>query len=279
MVSSLSFASNPRFRSQLRHDLAADRTRHGGIWRSDGKTYEVESSLSLSGFLGRTLRRLTTSGVQCALLALVAFLPLAGITLLSPDQIGLPSQDEFLLASLVLVRFLTPLSACLMVTYLARQDGHLKRPLWSHALRNFLPSVGLVIGVMFFTGLCLLMLVVPGVGFLLGSTVALPIFLIEGTRIPEAVRLSWERTRELRGQLAGFWVLFLLSGVGILGGTAMFFTEGNPRVLLEAPLAQSDALLPLVMACSLLYGAMVCGSYEVYLASVENPSEGRMDGR
>lgn len=246
---------------------------HGGVFRFDGNLSGVESSLSLSGFLSRTLRRLTTSGVQCALLALVAFLPLAGITLLSPDQIGLPSQEEFFLASLVLVRFLTPLSACLMVTYLARQDGHLKTPPWAHALRNFLPSVGLVIGVMFFTGLAFLMLVIPGIGFLLGSTVALPIFLIEGTRIPEAIRLSWERTREIRPQLLSFWLLYLLCLVGTLVGTAYFFTGGDLRALTAAPLAQSEALLPLVMVSALLYGALICGSYEVYVATLEHPSE------
>lgn len=204
--------------------------------------------------------------MQCGLFALVAFLPLAGITLLSPEQIGAPAQQEFLLASLVLVRFLTPLSACLMVTYLARQDDRLRGTLWSKALGRFLPAVGLVLAVMFFTGLATLMLIVPGVGFVLGSSIALPVLIVEGKGVPEAVRLSWERTRRVRSTLLKFWILFLAACTGVITATLLFFTGGELAKLGEVPLAQSEALLPLVMVGSLLYGALVCGAYEIYCA-------------
>lgn len=226
----------------------------------------MERSLSVSDILSRTLRRLSTSGLQCGLLALIAFLPLAGLTLLSPDQIGAPEQQEFFLASVVMVRFLTPFAACLMLTYLARQDGRLgpEVSLWSWTLTRFLPAVGLVLAVMFFTGLATLMLVVPGVSFLLGSSIALPVLIVERTRIPEAVRLSWERTKGMRSELFGFWSLCFAVATGVCGATILFFTGGELDKLSQVPLAQSEALLPLVVVCSLLYGALVCASYELY---------------
>jgi uncharacterized membrane protein len=200
------------------------------------------------------------------MLALLAFLPLAGLTLLTPEQKGGPEWKEFVAAGLLLSRFLSPLAACLIVTYLARQDGQLDKEvsLWRVGFRNYLPAVGLVLAVWFFAAFASLFFLLPGLGFLLGSSVALSVLVVERTSVPEAVRRSWERTRYVRDSLLVFWLLFGASGLGVLSAVTLAFTSGQPEELLRLPLAESRALLPLVVTWSFLYGALICAGYEIY---------------
>jgi hypothetical protein len=202
------------------------------------------------------------------LLALSAFLPLAGLTLLSPEQKGGPEWREFVAAGLLFVRFLSPLAACLSVTYMARQDGKLDKEvsLWRRGLSSYLPSVGLVLAVWFFAAFASLFFLLPGLGFLLGSSVALSVLVLERTSVPEAVRRSWERTRYVRDTLLMFWLIFWAGAIGLLTLVTLAFTSGQPAELLTLPWAESGALLPLVVTSSLLYGALNCAGYEIYLA-------------
>jgi hypothetical protein len=226
----------------------------------------VDAPLSWHRLYARFFRRLRSSWLACALLALLAFLPLAGLTLLSPEQKGGPEWREFVLGGLLFSRFLTPLAACLIVTYLARQDGKLDRTvsLWRGGFSNFLSAVGLVLAVWFFAAFASLFFLLPGLGFLLGSSVALPVLILERTSVPEAVRRSWERTRYVRDALLIFWLVFCTVSAGLLGLVVTIFTRALPGQLFSQPLAENPALLPLVLTLSLLYGAISCAGYEIY---------------
>jgi hypothetical protein len=231
-----------------------------------GKFLIVDALLSWHRLYARFFRRLRSSWLPCALLALLAFLPLAGLTLLSPEQKGGPEWKEFVAGGLLFCRFLTPLAACLIVTYLARQDGKLDHDvsLWKGGLGNYLPAVGLVLAVWFFATFASLFFILPGLGFLLGSSVALSVLVIERTSVPEAVRRSWERTRYLRDSLLVFWLVFYTGAIGLTTLVLTFFTQGQPGILLSQPWAESPALLPLVVTWSILYGASICAGYEIY---------------
>ncbi len=213
----------------------------------------------------RFLRRLLSSWLPCSLLALLAFLPLAGLTLLTPEQKGGPEWKEFVAGGVLLCRFLTPLAGCLIVTYLARQDGKLdgESSLWQ-AFKIYLPSVALVLAIWSFAAFASLFFLLPGVGFALGSSVALSVLVVERTTVPEAVRRSWERTRFVRDSLLIFWLLFLAASVGLMTVVVVIFTDGQPAQLLYQPWAESPALLPLVATWSFLYGALTCAGYEIY---------------
>lgn len=226
----------------------------------------MDALLSWHRLYARFFRRLRSSWAPCGLLALLAFLPLAGLTLLSPEHKGGPEWKEFVAGGLLLSRFLTPLAACLIVTYLARQDSKLNHhaSLWRSGLGHYLPAVGLVLAVWFFAAFASLFFLLPGLGFLLGSSVALSVLVVERTSVPEAVRRSWERTRYVRDSLLMFWLVFCTASVGILTLVTTIFTRGFPGQLFTQPLAESPALLPLVLVCSLLYGAAICAGYEIY---------------
>lgn len=197
---------------------------------------------------------------------MLAFLPLAGLTLFSPAQKGSPEWLEFVAGGVVFARFLSPLAACLILTYLARQDDQLGQATspWRLAFACYLPSVALVLAVASFAALASLFLVLPGLSFLLGSSVSLPVLLLERTSVPEAVRRSWERTRYVRDALLGFWTVFWAGVVGLLSLVTLLFTRGQPSELWLQPWAQSSALLPLVVTASALYGGLVCAVYELY---------------
>ena len=172
--------------------------------------------------------------------------------------------SEFFWVGLLLCRFLTPLSGCLIVTYLERKDGRIpgETGLWQSAGQQFLSSIGLVLAIDFFSLLSALFFVVPAVAFLLGSTVGLPVLVVEKVRVPEAVRRSWERTLEVRDSLFVFRACF---GPGWeptrCCGSNRHSRESDE--LWTLPLAEAP-LLPLVVAGSLVYGAMVCAEYEIY---------------
>lgn len=226
----------------------------------------MDAILSWHRLYAGFFRRLRSSWLACCLLALLAFLPLAGLTLASPEQKGSPEWEEFLAGGLMMCRFLTPLAASLIVTYLARQDGKLDKDvsLWKWAFSNYLPSVGLVLAVWFFAAFASIFFLLPGLGFLLGSSVALSVLVVERTSVPEAVRRSWERTRYVRDTLLVFWLVFATGGTGLVGAVALFATRGDLSEILSVPLAQSPALLPLVVTWSFLYGAVICAGYEIY---------------
>lgn len=226
----------------------------------------MDAILSWHRLYAGFFRRLRLSWLACCLLTLLAFLPLAGLTLVSPEQKGSPEWEEFMAAGLMMCRFLTPLAACLIVTYLARQDGKLDKDvsLWKWGLAHYLSSVGLVLAVWFFAAFASVFFVLPGLGFLLGSSVALSVLVVEDTSVPEAVRRSWERTRYVRDTLLVFWLVFSAAGAGLVTVVAILSTDGHPSQLLTTPLAQSPALLPLVVTWSFLYGAVICAGYEIY---------------
>lgn len=152
------------------------------------------------------------------------------------------------------------------MTYLGRKDGRIpgETGLWQSAGQHFLSSIGLVLAIDFFSLLSALFFVVPAVAFLLGSTAGLPVLVVEKVRVPEAVRRSWERTLEVRDSLFVFWGLFWAGSVSLLAVVALIATRGHLSELWTLPLAESAALLPLVVAGSLVYGAMVCAEYEIY---------------
>jgi hypothetical protein len=234
--------------------------------RPGGKFPIVDELLSWRQLHAGFLRRLASSWLPCSLLALLAFLPLAGLTLLSPEQKDGPEWQQFVAGGLLFSRFLTPLAACLIVAYLARQDGKLDKTvsLWRGGVANYLPSVGLVLAVWFFAAFATLFFVIPGLGFLLGSSVALCVLVIEQTSVPEAVRRSWERTRYVRHSLLVFWVVYAALALALVSLVVLLSTRDHPAELLCRPLAESPALLPLVLTWSFLYGAAICASYEIY---------------
>lgn len=233
---------------------------------TEGKFPAVEALLSWHRIYAGFFRRFRQSWLPCCLLALLAFLPLAGLTLLSPEQKGGLEWQEFVLMGALLCRFLSPLAACLTVTYLARQDGRLDvgTSLWRSAGAHFLRAVGLVLAVWAFAALASLFLLLPGMAFLLGSSIALAVLVVEDVSVPEAVRRSWERTRDVRGALLMFWLVFLAGCLGLTAVVALVFTSGQLDELTTRPLAESRALLPLVLTWSFLYGASTCASYEIY---------------
>lgn len=233
---------------------------------AEGKFPPVDALLSWHGIYAGFFRRFRQSWLPCCLLALIAFLPLAGLTLLSPEQKGDAEWLRFVAMGLLLCRFLSPLAGCLIVTYLARQDGRLPKAtsLWKSALSDSLRAVGLVLAIWSFAVIASLFLLLPGLAFLLGSSVALAVLVVERTSVPEAVRRSWERTRYVRGPLFLFWLVFLAGGVGLTAMVALLFTSGRLAELTTLPLAQSRALLPLVATWSFLYAGTSCASYEIY---------------
>ncbi len=216
-------------------------------------------------------RRFGANVIPCVLLAMIAFLPSAGLTLLSPHlSESLPGSEqewaEYFWVSLLLSRFLTPLSGCLIVTYLGRKDGRLPGDtgLWKSAGQHFLSSIGLVLAIDFFACLAAFFFVIPAVAFLLGSTIGLSVLVIEKVRVPEAVRRSWERTLDVRDSLFVFWSLFWAGSVSLVAVVALVATRGHLSELWQLPLAESAALLPLVVVGSVIYGAVVCAEYEIY---------------
>lgn len=226
----------------------------------------MDAILSWHRLYAGFFRRLRSSWFACCLLALLAFLPLAGLTLASPEQKGSAEWDEFFAAGLLMCRFLTPLAACLIVTYLARQDGKLDKDvsLWKWAFANYLRSVGLVLAIWFFSAFASIFFLLPGLGFLLGSSVSLSVLVVERTSVPEAVRRSWERTRYVRDSLLVFWLVFFAAATSLLTAVTLFSTGGDPWEIFTAPLMESPALLPLVLTWSFLYGCVICAGYEIY---------------
>ncbi len=236
----------------------------------------MEELLSWRRLIVGFFRRLLGSWLACWLLSLLAFLPLAGLTLLSPTGHAGYEWSEFARNALLLCRFLTPMSACLVVFYLARQESKMSPQTSLQKGLLMTPSaIGLVLAVWVFCAMASLFFVLPGLGFLLGSSIALPVLIVEGTSIPEAVRRSWERTRHVRDSLLLFWSVFLTGSAFILCFVGFLATQGRPEILWTAPLAESSALLPLVLTVSALYGAGICATYELYhqldLTNFEEP--------
>ena len=225
----------------------------------------MEDLLSWRRLFQGFFRRLAHSWLPCALLSLLAFLPLAGLTLLSPSGYGGHGWREFAIEALLLCRFLTPMAACLVVLYLARQDGKCApETSLRHGLAKTPAAIGLVLAVWVFAALASLFFLLPGLSFLLGSSVALPVLVVEKTSIPEAVRRSWDRTRHVRDSLLLFWSVFAVMAGLFVAAVTLVATWGRPEELLSTPWAESPALLPLVLAGSMVYAATICAVYELY---------------
>lgn len=226
----------------------------------------MEQSLSIKRLWSGLAGRLTGSGLQCGLLGLLAFLPIGGMALLAPDQIQAEGDNEFLLAAIVLSRLLTPPIAALMVAYLARKDKRLPDGIsLAGALKSsFFPSIGLVLAVATFGFLATLCLVFPGVAFLLAMSVVLPVLVVEGVSGPQAVKRSWELTREHRWTLLAFWSGFFGIALTICSMVALTTTRISSEVAKSLPIVQTDSFLPLVVTFSFLYAAMIAASYEIH---------------
>lgn len=196
----------------------------------------------------------------------MAFLPLAGLTLLTPTHNHGFEWREFIVASLVFARFVSPIAACLIVVHLARSGGRLPKTvsLWSESFSAYLPSVGMVLAVWFFTAFASLFFIIPGLAFLLGASIALPILVIEKASIPEAIRRSWEKTYLVRRILFMFWVAFGLAAAAVLATVLLVSLGPDLGDWLLFPLNESPVFLPLVFTGSFLYGALICASFEVY---------------
>ena len=226
----------------------------------------MENQLSIGAVWSGLGARLASSGLPSGLLALLAFLPLAGLALISPGQVQADNSREFLLAAVLLSRVFTPPVAALMVAYLARKEGRL--PAESSLVKlfraNAFPSVGLVLGVAIFTFVSGFLLVVPGVAFALATCIVLPVLVVEGVHGPPAVKRSWELTRGHRWQLLMFWSgLFLASALFLL----LLFAVSTDHVagLIEPlPLVQHAAFLPMVVGLSFVYGVVETASSEIY---------------
>ncbi len=236
----------------------------------------MEDLLSWRRLFQGFFRRWGHSWLPCVLLSLLAFLPLAGLTLLSPSGYGGQGWHEFAIQALLLCRFLTPMASCLVVIYLARKDGKCAPDTsLRHGLAKTPAAIGLVLAVWVFAALASLFFLLPGLSFLLGSSVALPVLVVEKTSVPEAVRRSWDRTRHVRDSLFLFWSVFVVLAVLFLTVVTLLVTWGRPGDLLITPWAESPALLPLVLACSMVYGATTCAVYELYrqldLTDFDNP--------
>ena len=240
----------------------------------------MEKQLSILRIWTGVGSRLASNGLQGGLLALLAFLPIGGLALLSPQQIQADGSHEFMLAAILLSRFLMPPVATLIVAYLARKDGRL--PGEQSLLRAFkrcaFPSIGLVLAVMVFGLLASLFLLFPGIAFFLASCVVLPVLVMEGVSTPEAVKRSWELTREIRWTLLGFFCSYLAT-CGLISGLIVWATSSDlPQVIEPLPFVQTDAFLPLVFVGALLYSGLVMATYEIYTQLVPAGSEAAEQG-
>ena len=213
------------------------------------------------------------SGLQCGLLALLAFLPIGGLALLTPEQTEGSGHLEITLAALLLSRFLTPPVAALIVAYLARKDDRLPRnnSLGKVFKTNAFPSIGLVLAVAIFGMLASSLLILPGVAFLLATCVVLPVLVVERVSSPEAIKRSWELTKDHRWALLIFYSGYYLLSLGVLS-----LIVSNPAGATEfsesLPVVQTDAFLPTVFVGALLYAALVIASYEIYTELVPEAS-------
>lgn len=201
---------------------------------------------------------------------MLAFLPMAGLALLSPGQVQSDNSQQFILGAVVLSRLLTPPVAALIVAYLARRDGKLSAEdtLFSLFRRFAGPSVVLVLGVAVFTVASGALLVLPGIAFALATCVVLPVMVVEGVQGPRAVSRSFELTAEHRWSLLLFWSGFLVAGTAFLGAIFAVSTDHVAGLLEPLPLVQEQAFLPMVVAGGFLYGVSVVASYQVYLRLV-----------
>ena len=219
--------------------------------------------------------KLASNGLQGGLLALLAFLPIGGLALLSPQQIQSDGSHEFMLAAILLSRFLMPPVATLIVAYLARKEGRLpgEQSLGRAFKRCAFPSIGLVLAVMIFGLLASLFFIFPGVAFFLASCVVLPVLVMEGVSTPEAVKRSLELTSEIRWTLLGFFCSYFAL-CGLVGGSLVWATSSDlPQVIEPLPFVQTDAFLPLIFVGALLYSGLVMATYEIYTQLVAAPSE------
>ena len=153
-----------------------------------------------------------------------------------------------------------------MVAYLARKDKRLPDGIsLAGALKSsFFPSIGLVLAVATFGFLATLCLVFPGVAFLLAMSVVLPVLIVEGVSGPQAVKRSWELTREHRWTLLAFWSGFFGIALTICSMVALTTTRISSEVAKSLPIVQTDSFLPLVVTFSFLYAAMIAASYEIH---------------
>lgn len=235
----------------------------------------MEKRLSIVGIWAGLGSKIASSGLQCGLLALLAFLPIGGLALLSPKQIEADGSTEFMLAAFLLCRFLTPPVATLIVSYLARRDSRLpaQQSLGSVFKNCALPSIGLVLAVYVFGLVASLFLIFPGVAFLLACSVVLPVLVIEGVSSPVAIKRSWELTKEKRWTLLGFFSIYLALS-GLIAGALVWSTSSDLPLLSEPlPFVQTDAFLPLIFVGALLYSGLVVASYEIYTQLVPTGSQ------
>jgi hypothetical protein len=218
---------------------------------------------------------MASNGLQCGLLALLAFLPLGGLALLSPKQVESDGSTEFMLAAFLVCRFLTPPIATLIVSYLSRKDTRLpaQHSLGTAFKNCAMPSIGLVLAVNVFGIVASLFLVFPGVVFFLASSVVLPVLVIEGVSSPVAIKRSWELTRESRWSLLGFFSSYLFLSSLIGGGLLWSTSSGLPLLTEPLPFVQTDAFLPLIFVGAILYSGLVVASYEVYTQLVPAGSQ------
>lgn len=205
------------------------------------------------------------SGLQCGLLALLAFLPIGGLALLTPEQTEGYGQVEYTLAALLLSRFLTPPVAALIVAYLARKDGRLPK---DHSLAKVFkttafPSIGLVLAVAIFGLLASSLLILPGVAFLLATCVVLPVLVMEGVSSPVAIKRSWELTKDHRWALLFFFGAYYSLSLIVLS-VLVWSPTGASEFLEALPLVQTGAFLPMVFVGAILYAGLVIASYEIY---------------
>lgn len=210
---------------------------------------------------------MASSGLSSGLLALLAFLPLAGLALISPGQVESDNSSEFFLGALLLSRLLTPPVAVLIVAYLARKDGRLSKrfTLLSLFRQYAVGSMGLVLGVAVFTVLSSFFFIIPGLAFALASCVVLPVMVVEGVHGPRAVERSWELTKEHRGALFLFWSGFSVTALLFCAAVFALSTARVSFPIDPMPLVQEQAFLPLVVALSFVYGTAVTASYQIYL--------------
>ena len=213
------------------------------------------------------------SGLQCGLLALLAFLPIGGLALLTPEQTEGSGQLEFALAALLLSRFLTPPVAALIVAYLARKDELLpkKSSLGKVFKANAFPSIGLVLAVAIFGMVASCFLIVPGVAFLLATCLVLPVLVVEGVSSPVAIKRSWELTKDHRWTLLLFFGGYYLLSLAILS-LIVWNPAGASAFSESLPLVQTNAFLPTVFVGALLYAGLVIASYEIYTELVPETS-------
>lgn len=226
----------------------------------------MEKNLSIAALWSGLGARLASNGFQCGLLSLLAFLPIGGLALLSPDQTQIEGGPEFILAAAFLSRLLTPPVATIIVAYLARRDGLISNDVSLYRVfkRGALASVGLVLAVAVFSTLSGLLLVIPGVAFALASCVVLPVMVVEEIYGPQAVTRSWELTREHRWAILAFWTGLLLLSVVFLAGLVVIAAEPVGSIIEPLPVVQRAAFLPVVLGGAFLYGVWVISSFQIY---------------